>query len=95
MTDDPRRALAGGLAPLPADLLQRVGEALYGPHWVAALARDLNVQHRTVERWRVGDARITPRIAPDLLALLQARAATQAALVEELAPLALAAADQA
>lgn len=95
MTDDPRRALAGGLEPLSADLLRRVGEALYGAHWVAALARDLGVQHRTVERWRVGDARITPRIAPDLLTLLETRAAAQAALVAELAPLARAATAQA
>ena len=35
-------------------LLQRCGEALYGPRWQSDLARDLGVSDRTVRRWAAG-----------------------------------------
>jgi hypothetical protein len=78
MSEEPpdfRRALDGRLDPLPADLVAAVGEALFGRDWVAPLARALNVADRTVHRWKAGDARATPRIAPELLQLLDERAA--------------------
>lgn len=78
MTDDSgdfRRALDGHLEPLPVELVNAIGEALYGREWVAALARALNVAERTVHRWKKGEARVTPRIAPELMKLLDERAA--------------------
>ena len=35
--------------------LQSIGEALYGARWITALARDLGVSSRTVQRWAAGD----------------------------------------
>lgn len=35
-------------------LLAEVGEALYGPRWQSALARELGVTDRTVRRWASG-----------------------------------------
>lgn len=37
-------------------LLRTTGEALYGPQWQSAIARDLDVSDRTVRRWVRGDA---------------------------------------
>lgn len=74
MTDTPRRALAGGAAPIPSEVIAAVGVALYGRDWVSALADALNVSRRTVQRWKDGDARITPSVAPELEALLVGRA---------------------
>lgn len=65
-----------------ADLLRRVGEALYGPSWQSALARDLGVNDRTMRRWAVDGA--PERIAPELLALAKERGAELAAVAAEL-----------
>lgn len=40
------------------DLLSRLGEALYGPRWQGALARDLGVSDRTIRRWLDGSRRV-------------------------------------
>jgi hypothetical protein len=39
------------------ELLERVGEVLYGPFWQTEIARDLGVSRRSIQRWRVGDHR--------------------------------------
>jgi hypothetical protein len=36
------------------DLLRLCGEALYGQQWQSALARDLGVPLRTMQRWAAG-----------------------------------------
>ncbi len=36
---------------VPARLIQAAGEALHGGEWQAPLARDLNVNIRTTQRW--------------------------------------------
>ena len=80
MTDDTRqRAPAGGKPPIPAELLCQVGGALYGDQWVTPLARALGVDPDTVFRWKKEAAqpgrgtRVTPRIAPELLEMIEAR----------------------
>ena len=40
------------------DQLHYIGEALYGPHYKAALANGLGVSHRTIDRWLTGRFRI-------------------------------------
>jgi DNA-binding transcriptional regulator YiaG len=56
--------------------LQKVGEALYGPLWQSALARDLKVADRTVRRWAAGDFRMPPTLADELLKLILDRVET-------------------
>lgn len=41
---------------MKADLLREVCPALYGEHWQAALARDLGVTPRSVNRWLALDS---------------------------------------
>lgn len=38
--------------------LSRIGEALYGEHWQNALGEDLDINERTVRRWRAGDTEV-------------------------------------
>jgi len=56
-------------------LLIACGEALYGPQWQSALARDLGVSDRTMRRWVAGDQPVPPGVHVDLLRLTQERAA--------------------
>jgi hypothetical protein len=67
-----------------ADLLARVGAALYGPQWQSALARDLGVSDRTMRRWATGE-RAPERIQSNLLALVNERGKTLAELAKTLA----------
>lgn len=53
-------------------LLEEVGKVLYGEQWQSALARDLEVQPRTVQRWLAGD-RDVPDLGAELRALIQRR----------------------
>lgn len=39
---------------MTAPLICRVGEALYGPHWVRPLASALGVSERTMRYWQEG-----------------------------------------
>lgn len=64
-------------------LLVECGEALYGPQWQSAVARDLGVSDRTVRRW-VAAAEVPPGLYLDLLRLTQERAALLDALAERL-----------
>ena len=54
------------------ELLRDIGAALYGPHWHAALAHDLDVSWRTMRRWIAGEA-VPPRVWGELKELLSAR----------------------
>jgi DNA-binding transcriptional regulator YdaS (Cro superfamily) len=65
-------------------LLVECGEALYGPQWQSALARDLGVADRTVRRWVAGTSEVPPGLYVDLLRLTQERAAALDALAERL-----------
>ena len=56
-------------------LLVESGEALYGPQWQSALARDLGVADRTVRRWVAGTSEVPAGLYVDLLRLTQERAA--------------------
>lgn len=56
-------------------LLQRCGEALYGPRWQSDIARDLHVTDRTVRRWLDGSNDVPDGVYLDLQRLLTERAA--------------------
>jgi len=61
-------------------LLHEAGRALCGQQWQSALARDLGVSVRTMQRWAVGSAAVPRGAYLDLLRLTQERAAALAAL---------------
>jgi DNA-binding transcriptional regulator YdaS (Cro superfamily) len=65
-------------------LLVECGEALYGPQWQSALARDLGVADRTVRRWVAGTSEVPAGLYVDLLRLTQERAAVLDALAPRL-----------
>jgi hypothetical protein len=67
-----------------AEMLARVGTALYGPKWQTDLAADLGVNDRTMRYWATGQRAIPDRIASELLALVTARGAELAAVAAEL-----------
>ena len=71
----------------PADLAA-AGEALFGDRWKAPLARALDVQERTLERWADGSNRMWPdtaaRIRGQLVGLLRERGAACLALAERM-----------
>jgi hypothetical protein len=64
-------------------LLQRAGEALYGPRWQSEMARDLDVADRTVRRWIAGDE-LPAGIPQELKAICRDRIARLKDLVSEL-----------
>ena len=70
---------------MTADLLCRLGAALYGEHWHSSLAHDLRVPRRTVQRWAAGDARLPQTLRRDLARLVAARQDTLGKLYRELA----------
>ena len=65
------------------DLLQRIGQALYGERWQSALALDLGVADRTMRRWVAGDVP-PPPIWPELRKLVIERRGRLDALAREL-----------
>jgi len=65
-------------------LLAECGEALYGPQWQSALARDLGVSDRTMRRWAAGTTDVPAGLYLDLLRLTQERAAELEALAPRL-----------
>lgn len=65
------------------DLLRECGEALYGPLWQSALARDLAVSDRTMRRWAAGEFNIPPTIANELYDLLLIRGKEIEAVMEK------------
>lgn len=65
-------------------LLVECGEALYGPLWQSALARNLGVSDRTMRRWVAGTTDVPSGLYVDLLRLTQERAAVLDALAPRL-----------
>ncbi len=65
-------------------VLKRCGEALYGPRWQSAIARDLGVADRTIRRWLDGSSSVPDGVYFDLLGLCQDRAANLARLIDVL-----------
>jgi hypothetical protein len=63
------------MATMTPELLSECGAALYGGRWQSELARDLNVNDRTVRRWLAGRNPMPPGVALELLRLLRERAA--------------------
>lgn len=68
----------------PIKMLTRAGEALYGEQWQRALARDLNVNDRTVRRWYSGESSIPDGVQNDLRSLLSIRQKKLFALIVDL-----------
>lgn len=57
------------------ETLQKIGEALYGPRWQSELARDLDVNDRTVRRWASGESVPPETLEARLRALVSERIA--------------------
>lgn len=68
-------------------LLRRVGEALNGPLWQSALARDLGVSGRSIRRWAAGEGPMPDTLSIDLFNLCLARETTLRELRDELVDL--------
>ena len=66
------------------DLLQRVGQALYGERWQSALAADLSVSDRTMRKWLAGEHPIRPQIWGELRELVVERRGRLDTLAREL-----------
>ncbi len=64
-------------------LICRVGEALYGPHWVRPLASALQVSERTMRYWQDGTREPPAGIYRELASLIGARRAELADLKGE------------
>lgn len=52
-----------------------LGEALHGPRWMRALARDLGVDYRQVNRWANGEYEPSDGVIADVLAIAGERRA--------------------
>ena len=66
------------------DLLQRTGEALFGPHFQVELARAIGVNERTMRRWLAGQLEAPPGIKAELAELESKRKAELSALLKDL-----------
>lgn len=66
------------------DLLQRIGQALYGERWQSALAIDLGVSDRMVRKWVSGENEPRPGVLRDLRRLVLERRGRLDALVHEI-----------
>jgi len=68
-------------------LLRRIGEALFGPHWLNPLSDLLGVNPRTVRRWRDNEFIIPDDVWTRLSRLCWTRAKKLEDLATELNPL--------
>jgi hypothetical protein len=66
------------------DLLEEAGQALYGDLWQSALARDLNVNDRTVRRWIANDSPLPDGLASEVTQLLRQRGFALTAVLRKL-----------
>lgn len=55
------------------DRLRILGEALYGPRWQNAIARDLGINSRQVNRWKSGKYQPHDGQIANLIAIANAR----------------------
>lgn len=90
MAADIRPGLAGGGGEARVQLLRRVGAALYGSRWQAALAGDLGVNDRTMRRWVSGEWPVPDRAWAELGQLVIRRRDTLLAVAAELEAMVLA-----
>ena len=67
---------------ISAGELRTLGVFLYGPRWQTALAGDLKVNIRTVQRWAAGDWPVSPRCAALIVARVRARHASRTAALQ-------------
>lgn len=58
----------------PTERLERAGRLLHGPWWHTALAADLDVAHKTIQRWVNGEQPVPEGVWPKLRQLLLQRA---------------------
>lgn len=58
---------------LNVENLIKCGEALYGANWVSPLARDLNINRKTIQRYVNGELKLLGKIDSDLANLLYVR----------------------
>jgi transposase-like protein len=54
-------------------MLEIVGTSLYGQQWQSSLARELNVNDRTMRRWACGETPPPARLSAELLQIVRAR----------------------
>lgn len=66
------------------DLLSECGRLLYGEQWQAPLARDLDINRRTIRRWLSADQTIPGRLAGELAQLARGRAVSLGGLAQKL-----------
>lgn len=69
---------------MAANLLKRTGEALYGPQWQSAVARDLGMSDRHMRRMVAGEVALKPGTALDLWRVTLERIGELESLAEEL-----------
>lgn len=65
-------------------LICRVGEALYGPHWVRPLASALGVSERTMRYWHDGTREPPPGVWKEIAGLCRAQGKRLTRLAETL-----------
>lgn len=66
------------------DDLADAGRLLYGERWRSALARDIRVADRTLDRWMAGTSPMPADLAENLRALLDARGVAIAAWLDQM-----------
>ncbi len=67
------------------DLFIECAEALFGPSWVRPLAEALEVNERTVQRWRGGSNEVPDWVPGELTVLLATKSETCSKLLKKLA----------
>lgn len=69
---------------MSAELLNKIGEALFGAHTTTGLCEALNVSPRAMRRWLNGTNEIPPRLVAEVRRLVADRHATLTRLLREL-----------
>jgi hypothetical protein len=69
---------------MKAELLNRIGEALFGAHATTGLCEALDVSPRAMRRWLNGTNEIPPRLVAEVRRLVTDRHATLAGLLRDL-----------
>lgn len=69
---------------MKAELLNRIGEALFGAHATTGLCEALDVSPRAMRRWLNGTNEIPPRLVAEVRRLVTDRHATLTGLLRDL-----------
>lgn len=67
-----------------APLIHQVGRALYGTEWQSDMARDLNLNTRTVQRYAAGTSNPSAGVKSDLAGIIEDRITVLGALLEDI-----------